>query len=247
MGGIRDWTSEGVIVLSGGEGTVEHRIERDGTVKFRGLVTKTADYAVPISVLFPADAVPFGNGPWYFDWTGAVDVNLNTYVSGPQFAGAVYNFPGYVLDFSHFAWMGTPLPDPYSEHSLESIMSGLGDQLRAVMGLRVYDFPSKHVEPPAAVLSLPETPYDVTLGGRADEWTFPLWLLVSKADDKAAYKEMVPYLEAEGERSIRAAIEADRTLGGSCDTCAVVNARPQFASVGGVEFLAVEFTVEVFT
>ena len=131
--------------------------------------------------------------------------------------------------------------------SLANVQAGLADALRTIVGLRVYDFPSDRVEPPAAVLSLPETPYDITLGGRSDEWTFPLWVLVAKANDKSAYGEMVDYLEAEGVKSIRAAVEADRTLGGACDTAAIVRARPLFATVGGTEFLAVEFTLEVYT
>ena len=130
--------------------------------------------------------------------------------------------------------------------ALEDIMTGLGNALRNIVGLRVYDFPSDRVETPASVLSLPETPYDVTLGGRNDEWTFPLWVLVAKADDKSAYKEMLGYLDAEGPKSIRAMIELDRTLGGTCDTAAVIRARPLFATIAGTEYLAVEFTLEVF-
>lgn len=130
--------------------------------------------------------------------------------------------------------------------TLRDVQTGLSGALGTILGLRVYDFPSDRVEPPAAVLSLPETPYDVTLGGRSDEWTFPLWILVAKADDKASYGEMVDYLEADGPKSIRAVIEADRTLGGACDTVAVIRARPLFATVAGTEFLAVEFTLEVY-
>lgn len=130
--------------------------------------------------------------------------------------------------------------------ALEDIMTGLGNALRDIVGLRVYDFPSDRVETPASVLSLPETPYDVTLGGRNDEWTFPLWILVAKADDKSAYKEMLGYLDSEGIQSIRAMVEADRTLGGTCDTCAVIGARPLFATIAGTEYLAIEFTIQVF-
>lgn len=131
--------------------------------------------------------------------------------------------------------------------TLRDVQTGLSNALQNIAGLRVYDFPSDRVEPPAAVISLPETPYDVTLGGRSDEWTFPLWVLVAKADDKASYGEMADYLEAEGPKSIRATIEANRSLGGACDTAAVVRARPLFATIAGTEFLAVEFTLEVYT
>lgn len=130
--------------------------------------------------------------------------------------------------------------------ALEDIMTGLGNALQNIAGLRVYDFPSDRVETPASVLSLPETPYDVTLGGRNDEWTFPLWVLVAKANDKSAYAEMVQYLDSEGPRSIRAMVEVDRTLGGTCDTAAVISARPLFATIAGTEYLAIEFTLEVY-
>lgn len=130
---------------------------------------------------------------------------------------------------------------------LRDLRTAIAAKLDTIVGLRVYDFPSDRIEPPAAVLSLPETPYDVTFGGRSDEWNFPLWILVAKADDKAAYGEMVDYLEAEGSKSVRAILEADRTLGGACDTIAVVGAKPMFATIAGTEFLAVEFDLEVYT
>lgn len=130
---------------------------------------------------------------------------------------------------------------------LQAVMTGIGNALRTIGGLRVYDFPSDRVETPAGVLSMPETPYDVTLGGRDDEWIFPLWILVAKADDKASFAEMVAYMDSTGAKSIRATIEADRTLGGACATVAVTNARPLYATIAGTEFLAVEFTLEVYT
>jgi hypothetical protein len=130
---------------------------------------------------------------------------------------------------------------------LQDVMTALGVRLRTIPNFRAYDFPSSRIEPPASVLSLPETGYDVTMGGGSYPWVFPLWVLVSKADDKSSYNEMVPYLEAEGERSIRAILFADKTLGGACDTLDITNARPQMVTVGGTEFLAIEFTLEVYT
>ena len=131
--------------------------------------------------------------------------------------------------------------------TLAGIYTGLTTALGAIDGLRVYPFPSDRIEPPAAVLSIPETGFDVTFGGRTDQWELPLWVFVARADDKASFTEMLPYMEAEGARSIRAAVEVDRTLSGNCDTVAVTKARPMHATVAGTEYLAVEFTLEVFT
>jgi hypothetical protein len=49
-----------------------------------------------------------------------------------------------------------------------------------------------------------------------------------------------------GENSVKAAIEADRTLGGAADTCRVTSMRNyQQVSVGETVYLGVEFEVEV--
>lgn len=178
---------------------------------------------------------------WSLPYKSGIHV-VTLRVTGTRRAASTGNFIGIdAMDVNDVN------PVSLVENTLANVLVGVSEALWAIPGLRVHDFPPASVQPPAAVLSLPETPYDVTLGGRSDQWTFPLWVLVSKADDRASYGELTPYLEAEGIRSIRQAIESDRTLGGACDTCAIINARPQIATVGGTEFLAIEFTLEVYT
>ena len=239
-----DWKAIPPADLYGMTGTAEYRVERDGLIRWKGLVTRN-DSTIASAFIqnLPVEAQRVA-GPTHIEWT-ANPPDHNSFPSGSLVYIGFYGVAGQVFDLSELVWFAAIPPAP--EHTLANVLIGLREALQNIAKLRVYDFPSSKIEPPAAVLSLPETPYDVTLGGRSDEWNMPLWILVSKGDDRSAYKEMTPYLEAEGERSIRAMIEADRTLGGACDTCAVINARPQFASVGGVEFLAIEFTLEVYT
>lgn len=237
-----DWTPVPVV---GGTGKAEFRVENDGLVRWRGILTKTDAALASLFVSpLPLSAVPVDHTTSHIDWS-AIASDFNGFIAGTVLYVGYYGVAGQQFDLSGVLWRGTPPPP--NPHNLEGVQAGLADALRTIVGLRVYDFPSDRVEPPAAVLSLPETPYDVTLSGRSDEWTFPLWVLVAKANDKSAYGEMVDYLEAEGTKSIRAAVEADRTLGGACDTAAIVRARPLFATVAGTEFLAVEFTLEVYT
>lgn len=239
-----DWFALETVGL---DGTVEAKIENDGLVRFRGGGTATAPgWGVYFKILdTPAEAVLWNAN--YFDYTGVPSAGDGNVIMNQThiYPGAQVGLVGDVVDASQIVYYVNPLPP--NEHSLDGVLMGLADALRTIAGLRVYDFPSDRIEPPAAVLSLPETPYDITLGGRSDEWIFPLWLLVAKADDKSSYKEMTSYLEAEGPKSIRAVVEADRKLGGACDTVAITKARPLFATVAGTEFLAVEFTLEVYT
>jgi hypothetical protein len=243
-----NWTAVPANLKYGFTGSVEYRIENDGLVRWRGeALTTVAGLGVGgenAQLSIPGIAAPV-RPAIYVNWSGlAADRNIIVQVQ--QMLLGYFSPSGSVINLNDVSYQGT-VPPGAADHSLESVQAGLADALRTIVGLRVYDFPSDRIEPPAAVLSLPETPYDVTFGGRTDEWTFPLWVLVAKADDKASYGEMLGYLEAEGSKSIRAAIEADRTLGGACDTCAVTRARPLFATVAGTEFLAVEFTLEVYS
>lgn len=132
--------------------------------------------------------------------------------------------------------------------SWEAVLAGLVTALRTIVVgdgfLRVYDYPSDKVEAPAVVIGLPEV-VNLTLNRGSFEWTMPIWLFISKANDRASAREVIPYLDVHSDKSIQAAIEQDRTLGGACDSVAVTIARPQIASVAGQEFLAIEFTLEV--
>lgn len=130
--------------------------------------------------------------------------------------------------------------------SLEGVVGGLSAALDAVPDLRVYPYPADSVEAPAAVLTLPDSPFSIVMGAEgAYLWTFPLWLFVAKAADKAAAAELRRYLEPEGPSSIRQAVELDRTLGGACDSVAVLSVTTSIASVAGTAYLAAEFTLEV--
>ena len=243
-----DWTP---VILGPGvsynlTGIIEFRIDDDGIVQWQlnvviGGLNFFGYIVIPPVAIARAPSVHFD----YYNRGIYVEQSVVLYVGHSGAPGIGANV--IVTAENGFVYQGAIPEPPVMPHTLENVQAGLADALRNIVGLRVYDFPSDRVETPAAVLSLPETPYDVTLGGRSDEWAFPLWVLVAKADDKAAYTEMRGYLEAEGAKSIRAMVEADRTLGGACDTAAVTLARPMFATVAGTEFLAIEFTLEVYT
>lgn len=127
---------------------------------------------------------------------------------------------------------------------LAEIMTEMGEVLGGIDGLRVYDYPSDSIQTPAVILDLPDTDYDRVVG---ETYIFALWLFISKANDRAAAKEVLQYLDPTDYHGIVTTLEADKTLGGLCDTLAVTEARPQIATVGALAFLAVLYKVEVYT
>jgi hypothetical protein len=71
-------------------------------------------------------------------------------------------------------------------------------------------------------------------------------VIVARTSDRAAYERMSEYVAPTGSRSVRAAIEADRTLGGVCQTLIVQRAdNIRSVSQGDAEYLAVDFGLTV--
>jgi hypothetical protein len=86
--------------------------------------------------------------------------------------------------------------------------------------------------------------YDLNAHRGADTYFFSIILLVGRADDRSAQNNLDAYIV--GDNSIKAAIEADRTLGGKANTCRVTEMN-NYASmmIGETVYLAAQFVVEV--
>jgi len=70
--------------------------------------------------------------------------------------------------------------------------------------------------------------------------------VVGRTSDRAAQKSLYTFMSYSGASSIRAAIEADRSLGGVCQTLLVERAdNIRMLSQGDATYLAVDFTVRV--
>lgn len=133
---------------------------------------------------------------------------------------------------------------------LNAVMDGLGVALATITGLRVFDYPVEKFDPPAAVVGLPtEVPYDNTKARGQDRATFPVFVAVGGAFERAARDALAPYVAGAGASSIKAALQADRTLGGACGTLQVRAARSDGSgiTVNGVRYTGAVFEVEVWT
>jgi hypothetical protein len=65
--------------------------------------------------------------------------------------------------------------------------------------------------------------------------------------EQQAQRTLDAWLSWDGDQSIRAAIEADRTLGGAANTCIVTDAEALTSiQVGDSEYLGVIFNVTVY-
>lgn len=131
--------------------------------------------------------------------------------------------------------------------NIQDVIDEIGAKLGSVPQLRVYPYNVDKVTAPAAIVGLPDTVnYDTTYGRGTDALTIPMWVMVGRANAKAAGAQLAAYLDGSGDRSVKAAVDSSDTITySSCDEVTVTTAEPLAVTSGGVELLAVEFTVQV--
>jgi hypothetical protein len=112
--------------------------------------------------------------------------------------------------------------------TLTEVMRGLEDRLRTIPGLRVpRDGQPDTIDPPAAVVGVPPIPSYRTAMQRGAFLINPTVLvLVSATVSRAGQMALAGYADVSGPQSIPAAIEADRTLGGTVADCVVTSFDP---------------------
>lgn len=130
--------------------------------------------------------------------------------------------------------------------SASDIHAALRTSLATVPGLRVADHLPEQIAPPLAVIQLESVQYHRAMQGGSSEWQFLVALIAGRMGDRAAQVQLDGWIAYSGTTSIRAAIESDPTLGGTCQTLIVnemVSVRP--LSLGDASYLSCEFSVTV--
>ena len=128
--------------------------------------------------------------------------------------------------------------------AVADIRQALADAMGSIYNLRTSATVPDSPRPPQAIVMPDRIDYDLDMVRGADRFYFTIILLVARADDRAAQNNLDGYIT--GPDSIKAAVEADRTLGGVVDTVRVTQMRNYAAvSVGEVLYLGAEFDVEV--
>jgi hypothetical protein len=129
--------------------------------------------------------------------------------------------------------------------SVQEIREGIDDRLATIAGLRHGPNAPAVPNPPHAYVRRRSTTFGVSMDGE-DDTTFAVTVLVEWADQVTAQKTLDEYLASTGAKSIKAAIDADPTLGGIVDFAhATVVEDERILSFIGVDYLAADIVVEV--
>jgi hypothetical protein len=129
--------------------------------------------------------------------------------------------------------------------SVSLIRQGLAKNLGTIPGLRtaaeVPDLPN----PPIAIVALNSVTYDRAFANGMTSYSFTITVIVGRAAEREAQRTLDTYIST-GDKSVKFAVESDKTLGGNAYDCRVVS----MDSVGSLNisdttYLAADFTVTV--
>jgi hypothetical protein len=130
---------------------------------------------------------------------------------------------------------------------LAAIRAGLAANLTTIPDLQVLPQLLSNPTPPCVIVFAGPTEFDKAMGRGLDTIVFIVRVLVPSAVDIEAVVNLDPYMAGSGTRSIKAAIETDLTLGGSCFGLQVTGhgGEQVFLREGQPAALGSEFRVEI--
>jgi hypothetical protein len=129
--------------------------------------------------------------------------------------------------------------------TVQEIREGIDDRLATIAGLRHSPNVPAVVNPPHAFVKRRQTVFGVSMDGE-DDTTFAVTVVMPWADQQTAQKTIDEYLASTGAKSIKAAIDADPTLGGIVDYAHATQVEDErITLVNSIEYLAADIVVEV--
>lgn len=115
--------------------------------------------------------------------------------------------------------------------SIEEIMDAVEARLQTIDGLRTDDIAAgpQNISGNASVatVAVPPVPsYRTTMGRASYELLLDVYVNVSPEPTRLGQRRLAAFASQTGDKSIRAAVEADRTLGGVVQDCIVRSFEP---------------------
>jgi len=135
---------------------------------------------------------------------------------------------------------------------LKDVGNAIKTQLQTISGLQIYS-PTELRDSlilPAVIILLGDVKYHETLdadSGEVSEVIFRIILAVIRADLPSALSTLIDYIDTSNGSSIKAAIEADRTLSGTAGNCIILeNKGMGVFHWSGIPYLGTEFSLKVW-
>jgi len=131
--------------------------------------------------------------------------------------------------------------------SIADLREGIATNLSSISGLRTSWYVPDDPKPPIAVVLPDSVRFDAAFRRGLDEYTFFVFVIVGRVNERTAQSLIDTYCNPSGESSIKAAIESDPTLGGAASDLRVTELRNYTAqTIAEVTYLTAEWVVSVY-
>lgn len=111
---------------------------------------------------------------------------------------------------------------------------------------RNYDYVPDQINVPCAVVGNPTMTFDEAQNRGLDMAEIDVLVIVSRMNERGAQTALNEYLAGSGVKSVKAALEADRTLDGACADLRVRRASPITIEQSGVQYFAYRYEVDIY-
>ena len=130
--------------------------------------------------------------------------------------------------------------------SVQELRQAIATNLGTIAGLRTSEFIPDNPSPPIAIVQFDRAQYHLDMANGMSEYNFVVQLVVGRADERTAQRNLDSYCSSTGTSSVMLAIESDRTLAGKAFDCIC----SELSSYGPVlindtTYLGAEFQVRV--
>jgi len=127
--------------------------------------------------------------------------------------------------------------------NISGVREAIGNNLQTITGMRVYDIIPDVVVPPCAIVGQLDFTFDIDNARGLDQASVDIYVLVQRFSERTAQDKLDTLLAGTGPKSIKTALESDRTLGGLVDTLRVVSADSGTYQSGDQTFLSYRYNL----
>lgn len=130
-----------------------------------------------------------------------------------------------------------------------TVRANLKTALSTITGMRIFDYVPDSTNIPTnnafAIVGQLSMNYDYTLNRGFDSATCQIIVVVGRMSEKDGQSRLDGLLASSGSTSIKAAVEADKTLSGAVQTLRVVSASPGTITSANIDYLSYQYSVEL--
>ena len=129
---------------------------------------------------------------------------------------------------------------------VNGVRDALKVNLQTISRLRIYDTIPDIVTPPCTVVGQLDFTFDIDNARGLDQASVDVYVIVQRLSERTGQDKLDNFLAGSGNKSIKTAIESDRTLGGLVDTLRVITAESGTYTSGDQSFLSYRYNLTIW-